>query len=206
MGALLALCAVAALLTGASAPRSDETVEARERAVALLRSRVSDPDKLRHSFTVEAIMWALARETGGDPVQWGLAGLLHDIDLAETAAAGEPSQHGIVGARLLAELGYSEAVVHAIEAHDDAAGVKRRRPIAYALYCADRAYWAIHASGVRFPSPEAASATPTSVAEGLERRGVTGRIDEDLRRECDRLGLTLDEVLRASLDAMRDEP
>lgn len=184
-------------------PRSDEAGEAREQAVTLLRDRVSAPDKLRHSFAVEATMQALARETGGDPAEWGLAGLLHDVDLAETVAAGNPSQHGIVGARLLVEQGYSEVVVHAVEAHDDAAGVERVRPIDHALYCADRAYWAIHSSGLRFPSPEAATATPASVVEELERRGITGRIDEDLRRECGLLGLTLDDVLRLSLEAMR---
>jgi putative nucleotidyltransferase with HDIG domain len=184
-------------------PLPDEAVETRERAVTLLRHRVPDPAKLRHSFAVEATMKALARETGGDPAQWALAGLLHDIDLAETAAAGHPSKHGIVGARLVAELGYSEAVVHAIEAHDDAAGVERAQPIAHALYCADRAYWAIHSSGLRFPSPEAATATPASVVEDLERRGITDRIDAELRRECALIGLTLDDVLRLSLEAMR---
>jgi putative nucleotidyltransferase with HDIG domain len=188
------------------APLPDEAEEARERAVTLLRSRVSDPDKLRHAFAVEAMMRELARETEGDPAPWGLAGLLHDIDLAETAAAGNPSQHGIVGARLLAERGYSDAVVHAVEAHDDAAGVERARPIAHALYCADRAYWAIHSSGLRFPSPEAATATPAFVVEELERRGITDRIDASLRRDCGLLGLTLDDLLRVSLDAMRAMP
>jgi putative nucleotidyltransferase with HDIG domain len=178
----------------------DEGQGARERALALLQGRVSDPDKLRHSYAVEAAMRELARETGGDPDHWGLAGLLHDIDLAETAAAGKPSRHGIVGARLLAEQGYPPDVVHAVEAHDDAAGVERTRPIAHALYCADRAYWAIHSSGLRSPSPEAARATPASVVEELERRGITGRIDADLTRECALLGLTLDDVLRVSLD------
>jgi putative nucleotidyltransferase with HDIG domain len=200
---VLALLGVGALSVGASAeppPLPDEAVEARERAVTLLRSRVSDPDKLRHLFAVEATMRELAEETGGDPEQWGLAGLLHDIDLAETR--NDMSQHGVVGARLLAEQGYSAAVVHAVEAHDDAAGVARTQPIDHALYCADRVYWAIHSSGLRFPSPEAARATPASVVEELKRRGVTGRIDAKLRRECGLLGLTLDDVLRISLEAM----
>lgn len=200
--ALIALVTLSGDGRAAPSPPLDAMAGARRSAVTLLRARVTDPDKLQHSFAVEAIMRTLARETGGDPAQWGLAGLLHDIDLAETAAAGHPEKHGIVGARILAENGFSEAVVHAVEAHDDAAGVERRRPIAHALHCADRAYWAIHASGLRFPSPEAANATPGSVVKGLAERGITDRIDEGLRRECGRIGLTLDDVLDLSLDAM----
>lgn len=206
MSSRLAVLGAVALSLGAPvmSPAGPADAEAeRTRAVALLRSRVDDPDKLRHLFGVEAMMRALARETGGDPAEWALAGLLHDIDLAETVAAGHPEKHGIVGARLLAEQGYSEAVVHAIEAHDDAAGVARTRPIDHALYCADRSYWAFHAAGLRFPSPEATRATPASVVDALERRGVTNRIDDALRRECAVLGLTLDEMLRVGLDALR---
>ena len=206
MSVLLALFGGAALSLGAaSGPPAlpDEAVAERERAVTLLRSRVSDPDKLRHVFAVEAMMQELARQTGGDPAQWGLAGLLHDIDLAETVAVGDPSTHGIVGARILAEQGYDEAVVHAVAAHDDAAGVERASPMDHALYCADRAYWAIYSSGLRFPSPEGSRATPDSVVEELEQRGVTGRIDEALIRECGRLGLTLEDVLRVGLDTQR---
>jgi putative nucleotidyltransferase with HDIG domain len=129
LGALLAFLEVATLSVGAPGTQPSRPAEdgARQRAVTLLRDRVADPDRLRHAFAVEATMRGLARETGGDPAEWGLAGLLHDIDLAETAAAGHPSKHGIVGARLLAEHGYSEAVVHAVAAHDDAAGVERTR-------------------------------------------------------------------------------
>jgi len=166
-----------------------------------LRARVSDPGRLRHAIAVEAIMRELALATGSSDIEWGLAGLLHDIDLADTRA--DPSQHGIVGARLLAKLGFSEAVVRAVEAHDDAAGLARTTPIAHGLYCADRAYWAVHSSGLRFPSPEAATATPASVVEGLARRGASSRIDTRLERECAAIGLTLEDTLRLCLQAMR---
>ncbi len=202
----LAVMGVAALsaATPEEAAPPEEWGDTREHAVTLLRARVSDPDRLRHALGVEAIMKELAREQEGDPTQWGVAGLLHDIDLAETKD--EPSSHGPVGARLLEEEGFSEAVIHAVEAHDDAAGVTRTLAIAHALYCADRAYWAIHASGLRFPSPEAAGATSAFVVEELERRGITGRIDAELRAECARLGLTVEDLLGFSLHALRAMP
>jgi len=166
-----------------------------------LRARVSEPDRVSHALAVEAIMAELASAAGADRAEWGLAGLLHDIDLADTRA--NPSQHGVVGARLLAKLGFSEAVVWAVESHDDAAGVPRTTPIAHALYCADRAYWAVRSSGLRFPSAEASTATPASVVAALERRGAASRIDARLVEACAAIGLTLEDTLRLSLKAMR---
>ena len=201
----LALLGAAALSMGQGAARTPQPSAGeatRERAMRELRARVSDPDRLQHAIAVEAIMQQLAGAAGGDRAEWGLAGLLHDIDLADTRA--DPSQHGVVGARLLAELGFSEAVVRAVEAHDDAAGRPRTTPIAQALYCADRAYWAVHTSGLRFPSPEASKATPASVVEELGRRGATDRIDARLVEACGSLGLTLEDVLRLCLQALRN--
>ena len=168
--------------------------------MTVLRARVSDPERLSHAIAVEAIMRRMGEAAGGAAEEWGLAGLLHDIDLAETEA--DPSRHGVVGARLLAKLGFSEAVVGAVEAHDDAAGVPRKAPIDHALYCADRTYWAVRSSGLTFPSTEASAATPASVVAGLERRGARERIDLELTHECGAIGLTLDDALRHALDAM----
>ena len=201
----LALLGAAALSMGqgaAQTPPPGAARATRERAMRELGARVSDPGHLQHAIAVEAIMQQLAGAAGGDRAEWGLAGLLHDIDLADTRA--DPSQHGVVGARLLAELGFSEAVVRAVEAHDDAAGRPRTTPIAQALYCADRAYWAVHTSGLRFPSPEASKATPASVVEELGRRGATDRIDAGLVEACGSLGLTLEDVLRQCLQALRN--
>jgi uncharacterized protein len=204
MSALLWAAVLYAAQEPPGASRSDRDAATRARALGELRARVSEPDRLSHALAVEAIMRELAQAAGGDRAEWGLAGLLHDIDLAETRA--DPPQHGIVGARLLARLGFSEAVAKAVATHDDAAGLPRTTPIAHALYCADRAYWAIRASGLSFPSPEAASATPASVIAGLEQRGRQDRIDAKLTQACGSLGLTLEDVLRLSLDAMRGVP
>jgi putative nucleotidyltransferase with HDIG domain len=177
---------------------------ARVRALNELRARVSESERLEHAFAVEAIMVALAGRAGGDRQEWALAGLLHDIDLAETRA--NPTQHGVVGGRLLAGLGFSEAIVRAVQAHDDGAGLPRTSPIAYALYCADRGYWAVRASGLRFPSPEAAAATPASVVSALRQKGAADRIDAKLTTECGRLGLTLEDLLGLCLAVLRSPP
>jgi putative nucleotidyltransferase with HDIG domain len=183
---------------------SEQPAATRTRALAELEARVSEPDRRRHALAVEATMLALAPLAGGDPDEWGLAGLLHDIDRSETDSS--PSQHGIVGARVLERLGFGEAVVHAVETHDDNAGLPRVLPIAHALYCADQVYWAILASGLQHSSADLADARPATVVDGLRRAGRTDRIGGRLREECGTLGLSMDEVLGLSLDAMRSVP
>jgi hypothetical protein len=48
---------------------------------------------LDHSIASEAVLRALARRLGRDEERWGLAGLLHDIDIE--VGAGDLSRHGL---------------------------------------------------------------------------------------------------------------
>jgi putative nucleotidyltransferase with HDIG domain len=144
-------------------------------------------------------MLNLAQRTDGNLQKWGLAGLLHDIDLPTTRA--NPTRHGIVGARIILELGFDLAIAQAVKAHDDRAGIARTAAIDHALYCADRAFWAIHTSGV---DPKNEHATAMAVIEALKQRERTDRIDENLEDACEALGITLAELLTVSMTSMRD--
>jgi uncharacterized protein len=186
-----------------SAPTMPPGAATRSLALKELHAREPDLARIGHALAVEATMRELARRLRGDAEEWGLAGLLHDIDLAETR--GDPSQHGVVGARRIVELGFSAAIGRAVAAHDDGAGVPRRTPMDHALYCADRAFWAIRSSGVEIGAG-AESATPESVVAGLAEKGITNRIDTGLEKACAALGLTINELLSISLTAMRASP
>jgi len=70
---------------------------------------------------------------------WGLAGLLHDIDIAETSS--DLTRHGAGGAQILRDLGFDAAVIHAVHAHDNRAGVARTSRLDHAVYCADQIYF-----------------------------------------------------------------
>jgi predicted hydrolase (HD superfamily) len=53
----------------------------REEAELLLKKYVKNERMLDHSYASEAVLRALARRLGRDEEKWGLAGLLHDIDI-----------------------------------------------------------------------------------------------------------------------------
>jgi putative nucleotidyltransferase with HDIG domain len=110
----------------------------REYAWDSLRARVTEQRYLDHALAVEQLM---RRFAGPDDnaEEWALAGLLHDIDIAQTSK--DLDQHGKVGAQILRDLKFSEPVVHAVLAHDDRAGVARESRLDHAVYCADQWYW-----------------------------------------------------------------
>ena len=87
----------------------------REEAMALLRKHNSQIGHIRHALAVEAAMRVVARANGGDEEEWGLAGLVHDIDWETTID--DPSRHTHLGASWLREAGYPDNIVRAVLAH-----------------------------------------------------------------------------------------
>ena len=65
----------------------------RNEAEDLLRKYVKNERMLDHSIASEAVLRALARRLGRDEERWGLAGLLHDIDIE--VGGGDLSRHGL---------------------------------------------------------------------------------------------------------------
>ncbi|MBO7092773.1 MAG: hydrolase, partial [Victivallales bacterium] len=86
----------------------------RDTAVALLKKYNQNPFHLRHAWTVEAVMRYFAKEYGyaEDAEFWGIAGLLHDVDFEKF-----PDAHCKKAPELLAEIGASEQLVHAVCSH-----------------------------------------------------------------------------------------
>ena len=57
----------------------------REQALQLVRDKVQNENLISHMIATEAIMGALAKRLGGKEERWRRAGLLHDLDVEETA-------------------------------------------------------------------------------------------------------------------------
>lgn len=93
----------------------------RDEALALVRERIPNRNLVNHCLATEYIMRALAEHdslASADVDRWGLAGLLHDLDYAETAD--DPERHGYITAEELAG-DVDDEMLRAILAH---AGVR----------------------------------------------------------------------------------
>lgn len=174
----------------------------REEALALVRDRIPQPNLVNHCVATEIIMRALAEHlelSAEDVDRWGLAGLLHDLDYAETAEDFE--RHGIVSAAELAGL-IDDEMIHAVMAHADKA--PRETPMDHALWCADPTTGFIVAAALVRPEKDLAGVEVRSLKKRWKEKAFARGANRDQMAGHEALGLERDEFLSLSLLAMQE--
>lgn len=173
----------------------------RDDALASVIANVENQNLVKHMLATEAIMRALARRLGEDDEEWGLTGLLHDIDVELTED--DPSSHSRLGADLARELGASDAMAKAILCHNETHGVLQENLLDKALYCADPLTGLIIAAALVRPDKKLAELTPQSVVKRFgEKRFAAGASREQIAL-CSELGLDMEEFIALGLEAMQ---
>ena len=71
-----------------------------------------DEHLIKHGLTVEGVMRHFANLYGGNPDEWGVVGLLHDVDYELY-----PEEHCKKTIEILQDKGIDEEVIHAIISH-----------------------------------------------------------------------------------------
>lgn len=175
----------------------------RDEAVALLEQHVRDERMLNHSYAAEAVMRALANRLGQDEETWGLAGLLHDIDLE--LVQGDLTVHGLAAARILTEEGVDPEVVEAVKMHNEmAAGVKRKTVFQHALAAGETITGLISATALVYPDKKLASVKVKSVTKRMKEKAFAASVNRETILECEKIGIPLDEFAGIALKAMQD--
>jgi putative nucleotidyltransferase with HDIG domain len=171
----------------------------RQEAWKLLTENVANKNLRKHCLAAEALMRALARRLGEDEELWGLAGLVHDVDYDQTAQ--QPDLHAELGARMLAERGYPQAVVDAVRAHAGKKPVQTR--MERALYAADPLTGFLVACALIHPQKKLSAIDLPFVQNRFGEKGFARGASRDIMKSCADLGLTLDEFLALGLSAMQ---
>lgn len=171
----------------------------RDEAQDLVFERVKEPGLRNHMLATEAVMKALAAHFGKDPDEWGLAGLVHDLDYTETV--NDFPHHGYVTSDILREKGISEEILHAIVAH--AGHVARETLLDRALYAADPVTGLIVASALIRPEKKLEPVKLKSLRKRFKEKQFARGADREQIRACEEMGLDLEEFLGLSLDSMK---
>jgi len=174
----------------------------RKEALDSINENVENKNLVKHMLATEAIMRALARRLDEDEEEWGLTGLLHDIDVELTG--GDMSSHSKLGADLAKELGASEAMAHAILCHNEAHGVPRETKLDKALFCVDPLTGLITAAALVRPNKKLAALEAKSVLKRFKEKSFAAGASREQIALCSEIGLELDEFVELGLKAMQE--
>ncbi|MGM9661187.1 MAG: hydrolase [Faecousia sp.] len=173
----------------------------REQALALLQKYNKEPFHIQHALTVEGVMRWFAAENGEDADFWGLCGLLHDVDFEQY-----PDQHCQKAPELLAEVGASDEMVHAICSHGYGlcSDVEPTAQMEKILFAVDELTGLIGAAARMRPSKSVCDMELSSLKKKFKDKKFAAGCSRDvIKTGADRLGWTLDELMDKTILAMR---
>ena len=175
----------------------------RETAAELLLKYNKNSFHIQHAVTVEAVMKYFAKKLGfeDDAEEWGIAGLLHDVDFERY-----PEQHCVKAPELLAEINASPEMVHAICSHGYGlcCDVEPTHKMEKILFAADELTGLIGAAARMRPSKSVMDMEVSSLKKKYKDKKFAAGCSRDvIQTGADRLGWTLEELMEKTILAMR---
>lgn len=174
----------------------------RDEAIALVKEHIKNQNLIKHCLATEAVMKALAVKLGEDRDMWGLAGLLHDLDVELTNA--DLSVHTLETEKILRERGVNEEIIEAIKLHNEKAhGEKRYKKFHFALAAGETITGLIIATTLVYPDKKINSVKPKSIKKRMKEKSFAAGVDREIVMECEKLGMDLTEFSTLCLQAMQ---
>lgn len=176
-----------------------------KQAVELLLKYNKDSFHLQHAATVQSVMKWYAEKLGygEDADNWGLVGLLHDIDFEKY-----PDEHCIKAPELLAEIGASDELIHAVCSHgyEITVDIKPEHEMEKVLFAADELTGLIGAAALMRPSKSVSDMELKSLKKKFKDKKFAAGCSRDIiAKGAEMLGWELDKLLDMTLCAMRDK-
>lgn len=178
----------------------------RERAWELVRKNNSYERDLIHYLESEAIMIGLAEKLGEDVGYWGILGLVHDIDWGLTKE--DIQTHLTKAPEILKEAGFGEEFIEIVLSHgygydiSDLKDKKRTEKVQHALACAETLTGLIHAYAL-MREGKISDMKVKGLKKKFKDKRFAAKVDRDIIKECEELGLELGEFFELSIDSIK---
>lgn len=174
----------------------------KEEALKLLKTNLKNANLVKHCLAVEACLRALARHFGENENKWALVGLLHDIDYER--CQDDMSQHSLLGAQMLQEVGLASDICQAVKVHNEAHGIKPETKMEKALFVVDPLTGLIVAATLVLPSRKLADLKPANVLNRFGEKSFARGANRQIISQCQpMLNLSLEEFIKICLTAMQ---
>ena len=172
----------------------------RDEALILLTENIKSENMLKHSFASESVMRGIARRLGTDENEYGIAGLLHDIDVEITNA--DPYTHGLFAEKLLKGK-ITDEMLDAIVMHNEVAtGKERTTQFQHALAAGETITGLITATALVYPDKKVSSVKPSSVTKRMKQKAFAASVKRENILECEKIGIPLDDFVELSIRSM----
>ena len=174
----------------------------RDEAVELLKANITSANMLKHCLASEAVMRGIAKKLGRNTDEYGIAGLLHDIDVEITNA--DPFTHGPY-AEMLLKGKITEEMLDAIVMHNEVAtGKERSTEFQHALASGETITGLIMATTLVYPDKKIASVKPNSVTKRMKQKAFAASVKRENILECEKIGIPLEEFVELSIRSMSE--
>lgn len=173
----------------------------REKALELLHKHIQKENMINHSLASEAVMRGLARKLGEDEDKWGMAGLLHDIDVEITNA--DPLTHGQVAISMLRDAGVEEDIIEAISLHnEESTSTPRTSVFHHALAAGETITGLVVATTLVYPEKKLAVVKPKSVVKRMKEKAFAASVNRETIMECEKIGIGIGEFAELAISSM----
>ena len=174
----------------------------RNETLALLKEYNTDESLIRHAFAVEGVMRYSARKHGEDEEQWGVIGLIHDLDYEMY-----PEEHCKKTETILRERGWPENYIRAVLSHGWGlcTNVEPETLLEKTLYAADELTGLVTACALVRPSKSVMDLEPKSVKKKWKQKGFAAGADRAvIQKGADLLGVELTVLIQDTIMGMRE--
>jgi predicted hydrolase (HD superfamily) len=181
----------------------------REKAQELLDKYITTPWLKLHMRETEVILRGLARELGENEDEWGIAGLLHDLDFDFVNK--DPKRHVIELDNILEKEGIkvgediTEDMYHAIKSHYEEhpeITQKRESSFDYALSSAENLSGFLVACALVQPDKKISSVQIDSVLKKFKKKDFAKAVNRQYIYDIEKAGISLSRLLEISLKEM----
>jgi predicted hydrolase (HD superfamily) len=179
----------------------DEKTLDRETAWKILNTHVKEESLLRHCIMVEAVMRHFAGLYHESAEEWGVIGLLHDVDFEEF-----PEQHCAKTRSILEPLGVSQEIIRAIESHGYKLvnDIQPRTDAEKVLYAVDELTGLVAATAILRPGKSIFGLPVKSVKKKWKQKSFAVNVSREVIADgAEMLGQPVDFVIEQTIEGMK---
>ena len=176
-----------------------------QQAQDLINKNIMTDTIKMHIHEVEVIMRAVAHELRENEEDWGILGLIHDLDYEKEKE--NPKQHTLTTEKMLLEADpdFPPEYLYAIKAHNEEnTGVLRKSKFDYALMASDNLSGMIYATALVYPDKKISSVKVSSVLKKMKAPAFAARVNRQAIYDIEKVGIKLERFVELGIKAMAE--